>query len=195
MPNGYQYDDTDMDFDDHEDCIHGWPEGHFTDEELENTPDRISRFREEWREKREYDKFTTFPNPGYDQMVTLKDIEFYSVCAHHLLPFTGHAHIAYIPGEEVLGISKLARIVDKFASRPQSQERLTHQIVDFMEGVVDPKGVMVVIEGSHQCMTMRGVAKQDSTMQTSAVRGYFAVPPTGKNPREEFLALLRTGGE
>lgn len=174
------------------DDINGWPDHLFTDEERENTPERIDGFRDEWRENREYDKFTTFENPGYDQMVTLTDIEFFSLCSHHLLPFTGHAHIAYIPGDEVLGISKLARAVDKFASKPQTQERLTHEVAEFLMDTCDPKGVMVVIEGSHQCMTMRGVQKQDSVMQTSDVRGWFKSPPEdpGVNPREEFLSLL-----
>lgn len=176
--------------------INGWPEELFSDEELENTPERIEGFREEWRENREYDKFTTFENPGYDQMVTLKDIEFFSVCAHHLLPFQGKAHIAYIPDEEVLGISKLARAVDKFASKPQTQERLTDEVAEFLMDTVEPKGVMVVMEGKHQCMTMRGVQKQNSTMQTSDVRGWFKDPPDdpGVNPREEFLDLLATDG-
>lgn len=181
--NGYDEDDDNP--------INGWDPQHFSPEEHTNTPDRISGFREEWRENREYDKFTTFPNPGYDQMVSLTDIEFYSVCSHHLLPFHGKAHVAYIPDDEILGISKLARAVDKFASKPQTQERLTQEIVDFLTEITDPLGVMVVMEGTHQCMTMRGVGKQHSVMRTSAVRGYFAGDaPEGKNPREEFLALL-----
>lgn len=177
--------------------IHGWDAELFSDEEHANTPERIAGFREEWRENREYDKFTTFENPGYDQMVTLTDIDFHSMCSHHLLPFHGIAHIAYLPDEEVLGISKLARAVDKFASKPQTQEQLTHDVAAFLMDVADPKGVMVVLEGQHQCMTVRGVQKQNTTMQTSDVRGWFKNPPDdpGVNPREEFLALLQTDTE
>lgn len=173
--------------------IQGWDESFFSEEELQNTPGRIAGFRDEWRDNRNYEKFTTFPNPGFDQMVTLKDIEYYSVCSHHLLPFTGKAHVAYIPDERVLGISKLARAVDKFASKPQTQERLTNEVAEFLMEVVDPHGVMVVMEGSHMCMTMRGVAKQNSSMQTSALRGWFKDPPEseGIDPRSEFLTLIQ----
>lgn len=170
--------------------MHGWREDLFTDEELENTPERIEAFHEEWEENRAYDKFTTFENPGYDQMITLHDIEYYSLCSHHLLPFYGLAHVAYIPDDEIIGISKLARAVDKFASKPQVQERLTQEIADFLDDVMAPRGVMVVIEGSHQCMSLRGVGKQHSVMSTSALKGIFEDPPEGKNPREEFLSLI-----
>jgi GTP cyclohydrolase I len=131
---------------------------------------------------------TTFPNEEcYSHMVMEKDIPFYSMCAHHLVPFYGHAHIAYIPNERILGLSKFARILEFYAKRPQLQERLTEQVVTFLVDKLEPKGAMVVIEARHLCVEMRGVKKPGALTVTSALRGIFHQKPV----REEFLDLLR----
>jgi len=122
------------------------------------------------------------------EMVVVKGIEFYSLCEHHMLPFFGRAHIAYIPGETILGLSKFARVVDVFARRMQVQERMTTQIADALERVLRPKGLAVVTEASHLCMMMRGVEKQGSTTRTSAMRGVFR--DDGRT-RQEFLEAIR----
>ena len=127
-----------------------------------------------------------FDAEGADEMVLIKDIEFYSMCEHHMLPFFGKAAVAYIPGGGIIGISKVARIVDLYARRLQVQERLTNQIADAMTEVLDPLGVGVVVEGQHLCMMMRGVQKQDSWTVTSAMRGTFKKDP---RTRSEFLNL------
>ena len=133
-------------------------------------------------------KVTTFPNEeGYSHMVMERDIPFYSMCAHHLVPFYGHAHIAYIPNERILGLSKFARILEFYAKRPQLQERLTEQVVTFLVDKLQPKGAMVVIEARHLCVEMRGVKKPGALTVTSALRGIFHQKPV----REEFLDLLR----
>jgi len=133
-------------------------------------------------------KVTTFPNEeGYEHMVMEREIPFYSMCAHHLVPFYGHAHIAYIPNERILGLSKFARILEFYAKRPQLQERLTEQVVDFIEDRLKPQGAMVVIEARHLCVEMRGVKKPGALTVTSALRGIFHQRPV----REEFLDLLR----
>ena len=133
-------------------------------------------------------KVTTFPNEeGYSAMVMEKQIPFYSLCAHHLVPFYGHAHMAYIPGERILGLSKFARILEFYAKRPQLQERLTEQVTDYLESHLRPQGAMVVIEARHLCVEMRGVKKPGSVTVTSAIRGIFLQRPV----REEFLDLLR----
>jgi GTP cyclohydrolase I len=123
----------------------------------------------------------------YDEVVLLRDIEFHSICEHHLLPFTGVAHVAYLPQGKVVGLSKLARLVDGFARRPQVQERLTAQIADALMEELTPVGAACVIEASHTCMTMRGVKKHGSTMVTSALRGIFKESPSS---RAEMLALI-----
>ena len=124
---------------------------------------------------------------NYDEIVLLRDIEFHSICEHHLLPFTGVAHVAYLPSGKVVGLSKLARLVDGYARRPQVQERLTSQIADSLMEELQPIGAACIIEATHTCMTMRGVKKQGSTMVTSAVRGIFKDSPAS---RAEMLALI-----
>lgn len=123
----------------------------------------------------------------YNELVLVKDIEIYSLCEHHLLPFVGRAHIGYIPDENVIGLSKIARIADMFAKRLQVQERLTNQIVDALQDKLKPKGVAAVIEAEHYCTMMRGVEKQNSKMITSAMRGIFL---KDIRTREEFLKLV-----
>ncbi|HEY8489459.1 MAG TPA: GTP cyclohydrolase I FolE [Dehalococcoidia bacterium] len=124
----------------------------------------------------------------YDEMVILRDIPFYSVCEHHFMPFHGVAHVGYIPNGRVVGISKIARVVDLFAKRPQLQERLTSQVADCIYQVLEPDGVAVVIEAEHLCMTMRGIKKPGSRMVTSAMRGNFK---SRSVTRSEFLALVQ----
>lgn len=169
-------------------------------EGLLETPKRVVK---SWRELfggygREPSEFRTVFSEGYDQMVVCRGIEFFSFCEHHMLPFYGTASIGYVPssaGDErgqVLGLSKLARITDLFARRLQIQERLTEQIADALEELVAPRGVAVVLEGVHTCMTMRGVSKQRSRMSTSAMRGLFREDASA---RAEMLGLLRMRGE
>src|SRR5690554_2906911 len=122
----------------------------------------------------------------YSQMVVVKDIEVYSMCEHHMLPFFGKAHIAYIPNGHIVGLSKIPRVVDIFARRLQVQERLTHDILECINNTLKPKGVAVVIEASHMCMMMRGVQKQNSVTTTSGFRGQFEANET----RSEFLKLI-----
>lgn len=122
------------------------------------------------------------------EMVIVKDVEFYSLCEHHMLPFFGKAHIAYIPNKKILGLSKFARVVDVFARRMQVQERMTSQVADALERVLEPEGIAVVTEASHLCMMMRGVEKQGSTTRTSAMRGVFK---NNAVTRQEFLESLR----
>ncbi len=123
---------------------------------------------------------------SYSEMVIVKDIELYSMCEHHLLPFFGKAHIAYIPNGYITGLSKIARVVDCFARRLQVQERMTHQILDVIQDTLNPLGVAVVIEAQHLCMMMRGVSKQNSVTTTSAFSGQFEANET----RSEFLKLI-----
>ncbi|HVS14643.1 MAG TPA: GTP cyclohydrolase I FolE [Thermoanaerobaculia bacterium] len=132
---------------------------------------------------------TVFPNDeGYSSMVMEKDIPFYSMCSHHLVPFYGHAHIGYVPNDRIVGLSKLARIVEFYAKRPQLQERLTEQVVTFLQEELEPQGAMVVMHARHLCVEMRGVKKPGAVTITSAIRGIFHERPI----REEFLELLQT---
>ena len=123
----------------------------------------------------------------YDDMVVVRDIEYYSLCEHHMLPFLGRAHVAYIPNEKVIGLSKIPRIVDMFARRLQIQERLTRQIADFINEILEPKGVAVVMDGVHMCSMMRGVKKHESSMTTSAMQGCFR---DSDKTRREFMAHI-----
>ena len=128
----------------------------------------------------------------YDEIVLLRDVPFYSICEHHLMPFIGSAHVAYLPSGLVLGVSKLARVVDCFAHRLQVQERLTDQIADFIMDSLKPKGVAVVLEASHSCMTIRGIKKPGSVMVTSSLRGIFKKDPKS---RSEVLGLMHNGNK
>jgi GTP cyclohydrolase I len=135
---------------------------------------------------------TCFPNDeGYSSMVMERDIPFYSLCAHHLVPFYGHAHLAYVPDKKIVGLSKLARILEFYAKRPQLQERLTEQVVTFLVEELEPQGAMVVVQARHLCVEMRGVKKPGAVTVTSAIRGIFHERPI----REEFLDLLRRAHE
>jgi GTP cyclohydrolase I len=159
-------------------------------EGLRDTPARVAKMYAEllsgMREDPEIHLKSVFTE-NYDEIVLLRDIPFYSVCEHHLLPFIGSAHVAYLPTGRVLGVSKLARIVDCFARRLQCQERLTGQIADLIMTRLEPLGVAVVLEASHSCMTIRGIKKPGSTMVTSALRGIFRKDPRS---RLEILSLL-----
>jgi GTP cyclohydrolase I len=126
----------------------------------------------------------------YDEMVLVRDIEFYSLCEHHMLPFMGRVHVAYIPNGKVLGLSKIPRIVDMYARRLQVQERMTRQIADFLSDLLKPQGVAVVVEAMHLCSMMRGVKKQDARMTTSAMHGAFRA---NLATRQEFLANISRG--
>ncbi len=161
------------------------------DPHLRDTPDRVGRmYLEIFRglEDQSEPEVTCFPNSeGYSNMVIVKDIDFFSVCSHHMIPFFGKAHVAYIPGERIVGLSKLARIVEFYARRPQLQERLTEQVVDFLQAKLKPLGAIAVIEARHLCMEMRGVEKTGALTTTSALRGCFNQPRV----REEFFDLLK----
>ena len=124
----------------------------------------------------------------HDEMVIVKDIEVFSLCEHHMLPFFGKCHVAYLPSDKVVGLSKIPRLVDMFAKRLQVQERLTYQIADTIDQKIHPRGVAVVIQAQHLCMVMRGVEKQHSTAITSSMRGLFK---DNQNTRNEFLNLIR----
>jgi len=161
------------------------------DPNYQGTPERVAKMYLEMfhglREGAE-PRVTTFPNEeGYHHMVIEKEIPFYSMCAHHLVPFYGHAHIGYIPESTIVGLSKLPRILEFYAKRPQLQERLTEQVAEFLWSRLKPQGVMVVIEARHLCVEMRGVKKAGALTTTSALRGCFA----DRMVRDEFLALLR----
>jgi len=165
-----------------------------TREGLEKTPLRVDKALRFLTSGYEQDIDAVINNAlftvDYSEMVIVKDIDFYSLCEHHLLPFFGRCHVAYLPRDKVIGLSKLPRIVEVFSRRLQVQERLTNQIAETIEEKLDPLGVAVVVEASHLCMRMRGVQKQNSTAMTSAMRGVFR---TDARTRMEFMDLLRPG--
>ena len=160
-------------------------------EGLLNTPHRVAKMYTELLSGYRTDPIKLINNAifevEYDDMVIVKDIEFSSLCEHHMLPFIGHAHVAYIPRGKVIGLSKIPRIVDMFASRLQVQERMTRQIANFINEVLDPMGVAVVVDGKHMCSMMRGVEKHDSSMTTSTMLGAFRANQATRN---EFMAHL-----
>ena len=168
--------------------------GEDTDREgLEKTPLRAAKAMKFLTEGYEKDPKQILQSAmfseDYNEMVIVKDIELYSLCEHHMLPFFGKAHIAYIPNGKIVGLSKIPRVVDVFSRRLQVQERLTEQILDCINETLEPIGVGVVIEASHMCMMMRGVQKQNSTTTTSGFRGAFKDTDT----RNEFLKLITSG--
>ena len=153
---------------------------------LSQTPARMARAYAELFDARPF-RLTTFPNEeGYDELVLARDIPFRTVCEHHLLPFRGVAHVGYLPGERIVGLSKLARLVEHFAARPQTQERLTQQVADCLAARLNPRGAGVVLEAEHACMTLRGVRALGTTTVTSALSGALRADAQS---RSEFLAL------
>ena len=159
-------------------------------EGIRETPERVARMYAEllggMHEDPKQHLQSVF-SENYDEIVLLRDIPFYSICEHHLMPFIGTANVAYLPSGSVLGVSKLARVVDCFARRLQVQERLTDQIADFMMKSLKPRGVAVVLEASHSCMTIRGIKKPGSVMVTSSLRGIFRKDPKS---RSEVMSLM-----
>ena len=163
-------------------------------EGLKNTPKRVARMYPEllagYRVDPEKLINGAIFHVSYDEMVIVRDIEFYSLCEHHLLPFIGRVHVAYLPNGKVIGLSKIPRVVDMFARRLQVQERLTRQIADFISDLLQPHGVAVVVEALHLCTMMRGVRKHDARMTTSAMQGGFR---TNSATRQEFLDNISRG--
>lgn len=161
-------------------------------EGLKATPQRVARMYAELlagMEQEPAEHLKSIFHEKYDEIVLLREIPFYSICEHHLMPFIGKAHVAYLPAGRVLGVSKLARIVDTFARRLQVQERLTDQIADFLMKSLEPIGVAVVLEASHSCMTIRGIQKPGAVMVTSSLRGIFKRDPRS---RAEVLTLMHS---
>jgi GTP cyclohydrolase I len=165
-------------------------------EGLRNTPDRVARMYTELLSGYHTDPEKIINgalfNINYDEMVLVRDIEFYSLCEHHMLPFLGRAHVAYLPAGKVIGLSKIPRIVDMYARRLQVQERMTRQIADLIQTTLEPQGVAVVVEGMHLCAMMRGVKKHDARMTTSAMHGAFR---RNVATRQEFLANISRGSK
>ncbi len=165
-------------------------------EGLQRTPERVARMYAELLDGYRTDPFELLNDAlfevEYSDMVLVRDIEFYSLCEHHLLPFIGRAHIAYIPRRRVIGLSKIPRIVDMFARRLQLQERMTRQIAEFVNALLQPMGVAVVLEGLHLCATMRGVKKHDARMTTSTMLGIFR---SNLATCEEFLNNISRGSD
>lgn len=165
-------------------------------EGLKNTPDRVARMYTELLSGYNADPERIINgalfNINYDEMVIVRDIEFYSMCEHHMLPFLGRAHVAYLPAGKVIGLSKIPRIVDMYARRLQVQERMTRQIADLIQKTLEPQGVAVVVEGMHLCSMMRGVKKHDARMTTSAMHGAFR---SNLATRQEFLDNISRGSK
>ncbi len=165
-------------------------------EGLKNTPDRVARMYTELLSGYSMDPQKIINgalfNINYDEMVLVRDIEFYSLCEHHMLPFIGRAHVAYLPAGKVIGLSKIPRIVDMYARRLQVQERMTRQIADLLQTTLEPQGVAVVVEGMHLCSMMRGVKKHDARMTTSAMHGAFRA---NLATRQEFLENIARGSK
>jgi GTP cyclohydrolase I len=163
-------------------------------EGLKNTPDRVSRMYAELLSGYSMDPEKIINgalfNINYDEMVLVRDIEFYSLCEHHILPFLGRAHVAYLPKGKVIGLSKIPRIVEMYARRLQVQERMTRQIADLLQQMLEPQGVAVVVEGMHLCSMMRGVKKHGARMTTSAMHGAFRA---NLATRQEFLENIARG--
>ena len=161
-------------------------------EGLQETPKRVvhawGEFTSGYDQDPEEILSTTFGGVSYNQLVLSKDISFVSFCEHHLLPFEGKAHVAYLPKDRVVGLSKLARVVDVFAKRLQVQERMTDQIADAISQVLNPRGVAVMLEAKHSCMSLRGAKKQHSSMVTTALRGDFLLPDG--RLKQEFYSML-----
>jgi GTP cyclohydrolase I len=186
-----ELDGVNMDFDSIRKAIHEVIQAVGEDPEregLRNTPDRVSRMYAELLSGYSADPEKIINgalfNVDYDEMVLVRDIEFYSLCEHHMLPFLGRAHVAYLPKGKVIGLSKIPRIVDMYARRLQVQERMTRQIADVIQNTLEPYGVAVVVEAVHMCSMMRGVKKRDARMTTSAMHGTFRANPA---TRQEFL--------
>jgi GTP cyclohydrolase I len=159
-------------------------------EGLRDTPTRVAKMYADMFQglyENPRDHLNVLFDEQHDEMVVVKDVPFYSMCEHHLLPFHGKAHVAYIPRGKVVGLSKIVRVVEAFARRPQVQERLTSQIADLLMDALDAQGVAVVVEASHTCMTMRGVKKPGSNVVTSAMRGEFK---NNQATRSEFMSLV-----
>lgn len=163
-------------------------------EGLRNTPERVSRMYAELLSGYSADPAKIINGAlfhiNYDEMVLVRDIEFYSLCEHHMLPFLGRAHVAYLPAGKVIGLSKIPRIVDMYARRLQVQERMTRQIADLLQQTLEPQGVAVVVEAMHLCSMMRGVKKHDARMTTSAMHGAFRA---NLATRQEFLENISRG--
>jgi GTP cyclohydrolase I len=159
-------------------------------DDLRETPRRVATAMAELLTPRPF-SMTTFANDEeYDELVVVRDIAFHSLCAHHLLPFIGVAHVAYVPAERIVGLSKLARLVEHFARRPQVQERLTHQVADALEARLAPRGVGVVLEATHLCMSLRGVGAAGARTLTTSVRGVVRDDPA---TRSELMSLVGGG--
>jgi GTP cyclohydrolase IA len=157
-----------------------------TTEAMRETPRRVAAAFAEMLAPVPF-RATTFPSDGYDELVVVSDIAFSSLCEHHMLPFVGRAHVGYLPGERIVGLSKLPRLVEHRARRLQVQERMTTEIADHLERILEPRGVGVVIEATHMCMSVRGVRRPGAVTTTSAVRGRLRDDP---RTRQEFLDLI-----
>ena len=168
------------------------PDKFFTEEELRNTPKRYAKFLEEWLVKDQQFELTTFSNKEDYKEIIIISGETFSMCSHHLLPMILNYWVAYIPDKKIVGLSKIPRVINKFAHMPQLQERITKQVVNYLQRELQPQGVMCVIRGRHLCMIARGI-KTNGEMTTSAITGVFKNPPKGLNPREEVLRLISNG--